>query len=99
MGAGSGWYLVDRVGRRPLLIIPMFACGFFLMVAAFSSFLPTAVGAICLFAYLLSYGFMSILPGIYPMEVFPTSVRTSGVGLASSASRVGAAVGTFALRS
>ncbi|MBE7189810.1 MFS transporter, partial [Jatrophihabitans endophyticus] len=96
-GAAGGWYLVDRVGRRPLVIVPMFACGFFLLVAAFSSHLPVAVGTICLFAYLLSYGFMSILPGIYPMEVFPTSVRTSGVGLASSASRVGAAVGTFAL--
>lgn len=51
----------------------------------------------CFFGNLFSYGIMSILPGIYPDEVFPTSVRTSGVGLASAASRIGAALGTFLL--
>lgn len=51
----------------------------------------------CFFGYLLSYGIMSILPGVYPEEVFPTSIRTSGVGLASAASRIGAAIGTFLL--
>lgn len=97
VGAAAGWLLVDRVGRRPLLVLPMFGCAFFLFVTTFASSLPTAIGAVCFFGYLLSYGVMSILPGIYPMEVFPTSVRTSGVGLASAASRVGAALGTFAL--
>jgi putative MFS transporter len=29
------------------------------------------------------------------MELFPTSVRTTGVGLASSVSRVGSAIGTY----
>jgi putative MFS transporter len=96
-GAALGWLLVDRVGRRPLLIIPMFLCGFFLLVASFASHLPNAIGVFALFAYLFSYGPMSILPGIYPEELFPTSVRTTGVGVASSASRVGAAIGTFAL--
>jgi MFS transporter, putative metabolite transport protein len=96
-GAAIGWLLVDRVGRRPLLILPMFGCAVCLAVAAFAAQLPTVVGAAAFFGYLLSYGPMSILPGIYPEEVFPTSVRTSGVGLASSASRVGAAIGTFAL--
>ncbi len=97
VGATIGWFLVDRVGRRPLLIYPMFGCGVFLTISAFAAHLPTFVGAFAFFAYLLSYGLMSILPGIYPMEMFPTSVRTSGVGLASSASRVGAAIGTFVL--
>ncbi len=97
LGATIGWLLVDRVGRRPLVIAPMFLCGFFLGVTTFAAHLPAAVGAACFFLYLLSYGVMSILPGVYPEEVFPTSVRTSGVGLASAVSRVGAAIGTFAL--
>ena len=34
---------------------------------------------------------------MYPAEVFPTDVRTSGVGLASAVSRIGAAIGTWLL--
>jgi putative MFS transporter len=40
---------------------------------------------------------MSILPGIYPEEVFPSSVRASGVGVSTAASRLAAAFGTFLL--
>lgn len=99
VGASVGWFLVDRVGRRPLLILPMFATAVFLAVVALHKVLslPTAVTVACFFGYLLFYGLMSILPGIYPIEVFPTAVRTSGEGVASAASRVGAAVGTFVL--
>jgi putative MFS transporter len=96
-GAVVGWRIVDRVGRRKILIAPMFVCAAFLLTVSFASHLPVVLAAFCFFGYLFSYGIMSILPGIYPMEVFPTSVRTSGVGLASAASRVGAAIGTFGL--
>lgn len=99
IGACIGWFLVDRVGRRPLLIVPMFATAMFLVVVALHKLLslPTIITVVCFFGYLLFYGFMSILPGIYPIEVFPTAVRTSGEGVASAASRLGAAVGTFVL--
>jgi putative MFS transporter len=97
VGATIGWYLVDRVGRRRILITPMFVCGLFLLLAAAYSYLPAAVGAICFFGYLFSYGIMSILPGIYPEEIFPSSVRASGVGVATAASRAAAALGTFLL--
>lgn len=96
-GAATGWYLVDRVGRRKILIIPMLACGVLLALAAAHAYLPTAVGALAFFGYLFSYGVMSILPGIYPEEVFPSSVRATGVGVATAASRAAAAVGTFLL--
>lgn len=97
IGAATGWFLVDRVGRRKILIYPMFACAIALLAVSFNSHMPVALSAVLFFAYLYSYGIMSILPGIYPEEVFPTSVRTSGVGLATAASRAGAAVGTFLL--
>lgn len=99
VGATIGWFLVDRIGRRPLLIVPMFATAMFLTVVALHKVLslPTTITVVCFFGYLLFYGFMSILPGIYPIEVFPTAVRTSGEGVASAASRLGAAVGTFVL--
>ncbi|HEY4019626.1 MAG TPA: MFS transporter [Pseudonocardiaceae bacterium] len=97
VGATIGWWLVDRVGRRKILIAPMFVCGAFLLIAAAYGQLPTAVGAIAFFGYLFSYGIMSILPGIYPEEVFPSSVRASGVGVSTAASRAAAAIGTFLL--
>lgn len=99
VGATIGWLVVDRVGRRPLLIVPMFATALFLAIVGFHSVLhlPTLITVVCFFAYLLFYGVISILPGIYPIEVFPTSVRTSGEGVASAASRAGAAAGTFLL--
>ncbi len=97
IGAATGWYLVDRVGRRQILIGPMFGCALTLFLVSLGHLLPVWLATICFFGYLFSYGIMSILPGIYPDEVFPTSIRTSGVGLASAASRIGAALGTFLL--
>ncbi|MDI5964356.1 MFS transporter [Streptantibioticus silvisoli] len=97
LGAGTGWYLVDRVGRRKILVGPMFGCAAALGLVSLGHLLPVWLSTVCFFGYLYSYGIMSILPGIYPDEVFPTSVRTSGVGLASAASRIGAALGTFLL--
>lgn len=97
VGAVTGWYLVDKVGRRKILIWPMFGCALALFLVALGHRLPLWAGTACFFGYLFSYGIMSILPGVYPEEVFPTAIRTSGVGLASAASRIGAAVGTFLL--
>jgi putative MFS transporter len=97
IGACTGWYLVDRVGRRTILIWPMFGCAVMLFLVALGHLLPIWLGTVCFFGYLFTYGIMSILPGIYPEEVFPTPIRTSGVGFASAASRIGAAIGTFLL--
>jgi putative MFS transporter len=96
-GATVGWFIVDKVGRRKILIPPMFFCAVFLLLAAAHSALPAGIGAICFFGYLFSYGIMSILPGIYPEEIFPSSVRGSGVGVSTAASRAAAAFGTFLL--
>jgi putative MFS transporter len=59
--------------------------------------MPVGVTVASFFGYLLFYGVMSILPGVYPLEVFPTAVRTTGMGFASAMSRVGATAGTFLL--
>jgi putative MFS transporter len=97
IGAGVGWLLVDRVGRRKILIPPMFGCAVFLLLASLYQHMPVALGAICFFGYLFSYGIMSILTGIIPEEVFPSSVRASGVGVSTAMSRLAAAIGTFGL--
>jgi len=96
-GAVLGWFLVERIGRRKLLIVPLWITGIALFVVAFDASLPVGVVAVAFFTYLFAYGAASILCGVYPMELFPTAVRTTAVGFASSASRVGAAIGTFLL--
>ncbi|HLI38469.1 MAG TPA: MFS transporter [Streptosporangiaceae bacterium] len=96
-GVIVGWYLVDRVGRRRILIWPMFACAVTLLVVSFGHALPVWLGTASFFGYLFSYGIMSVLTGIYPDEIFPTPIRAAGVGLAAAASRIGAAIGTFVL--
>ncbi|MEV4125706.1 MFS transporter [Nocardia sp. NPDC049707] len=96
-GAVLGWFLIERVGRRRLLIIPLWITGIALLIVAFDASLPRLIVAISFFVYLFAYGVASILCGVYPMELFPTAVRTSGVGFSSSVSRIGAATGTFLL--
>jgi putative MFS transporter len=45
--------------------------------------------------YAVVIGGSQILQWVYPNELFPTEIRGSAVGMASSLSRIGAAVGTF----
>ena len=51
--------------------------------------------ALGLFTLILSG--VSNLVGVFPAESFPTRLRSSGVGLATSMSRLGSAMSTFAL--
>lgn len=97
IGATISWYIVDKVGRRKIVILPMFGCALALFLASMYLHMPIVFGVIAYFGYLFSYGIMSITTGIYPEEVFPSSVRASGVGLASSISRIAAAIGTWGL--
>src|SRR5699024_2311134 len=87
--------LVDRTGRRPLIVvcfavmtIALSILGFFPMSSVFVIIL-----GFCLYA--LFSGGPSILEWIYPSELFPTSLRGMGVGVVTSASRIGAAIGIY----
>ncbi|MFC0450320.1 MFS transporter [Rhodococcus jostii] len=56
---------------------------------------PVAV-ILCLFAtYAIFTGGAQVLQLVYPNELFPTEIRGSAEGLASSLSRIGGAVGTY----
>jgi putative MFS transporter len=88
--------LVDNVGRRPLLTIPFLVTG---VVLAILALMPVA-GHYCVVALLfclfaLFNAASSVLQWIYPAELFPTEVRATALGIATSVSRVGAAIGTF----
>lgn len=86
--------LIDRIGRRPLQYI-----GFGVMATAFL-FLALAWNSLegVLPAFLAVYGltffFANFGPNtttfVYPSEVFPTSYRTTGHGIAAASGKVGA---------
>ncbi|MDH6139711.1 putative MFS transporter [Kitasatospora sp. GP30] len=88
---------IDSHGRRPTII-----WSFALMIVplVFLGIWPTAPALLALLA-LCAYAFLcggpNVLDWTYPNELFPTSVRATAVGLATSVSRIGAAVGTFLL--
>lgn len=97
IGAVLGVVVMDLLPRRAfvtwsfvVLIAPLLILGLYsappawLVIACFAFFaiVVTAAGN---------------LESVYPSEIFPTEVRASGVGLAASISRIGAAIGTFLL--
>ncbi|QKV96173.1 MFS transporter [Streptomyces sp. NA02950] len=96
LGVAAGCLAVDRIGRRKLLIPPFWiTAGCLAVVAVWPSSTPVIVGGFLFFIFLNAAS--SALTAVYPLEVFPTSLRTTGVGFATAMSRVGAAIGTFLL--
>lgn len=95
VGCVVGLFLVNRMGRRPLIIHSFVWGGVCLLLLGL---LPDSSPwiVLALFAgYAVTIGGTQILQWIYPNELFPTEIRGSAVGLASSLSRIGAAIGTY----
>ncbi|MGV9268336.1 MFS transporter [Kitasatospora sp. NPDC003701] len=97
LGCFPALRLIDSWGRRPviiwsfaLMIVPLALLG--VWPAA-----PAAVAVIALCAYAFLCGGPNVLDWTYPNELFPTEIRATAVGVATSVSRIGAAVGTYLL--
>jgi MFS transporter, putative metabolite transport protein len=89
--------MVDKVGRRPLIIWSFALMVIPLAVLGGGSAIPTSVVILCFCAYALFSGGPNVLEWTYPNELFPTSIRASATGVATAVSRIGAAIGTFLL--
>lgn len=87
--------MINELGRRRTLInsflfssVALFGLGLF----------HDGNGLVILFLFAifaLAIGGSQILTMVYPNEIFPTEVRTTACGFASSLSRVGAVIGTY----
>jgi putative MFS transporter len=97
LGAFTGMLLIGRVGRRSMLIGPFWICAAALVVVGLWPSGPVVVVAACFVAFAFFNALAADLCGVYPNELFPTELRTTGVGVAAAASRIGAAIGTFLL--
>src|SRR5207244_539918 len=76
---------VNRMGRRPLVIHSFIWSGLALLLLGIFPDAPAAVIMVLFALYAIIIGGTQILQWIYPNELFPTEVRGSAVGLASSA--------------
>ncbi|WBO68541.1 MFS transporter [Streptomyces camelliae] len=89
--------MVDRVGRRPVMVWSFALMVIPLAVLGGGNALPVAVVILCFCAYALFSGGPTVLEWTYPNELFPTGIRATAGGVATSISRIGAAAGTYLL--
>jgi putative MFS transporter len=96
LGAIIGMNLVDRWGRRPLIITSFAGLSLSLLVLALNA-KPTFAFLVLLFscAVLFANSGGGILNFVYPTELFPTNVRAGASGLATSVSRIGSILGVL----
>lgn len=97
LGAVGGMVIVERLGRRRLLLSSFYIMTTALVVLGAWAHAPGPVIVVCFATFAFSNAASGVLTGIYPAEVFPSELRATGIGFAAAASRVGAALGTFLL--
>ena len=87
--------LINSMGRRKMVIHSFLWSGLALLgLGAFADASPLLI--LVLFGtYAVLIGGAQVLELVYPNELFPTEMRAIGVGMATSFSRIGAAVGTW----
>ncbi|WP_434772342.1 MFS transporter [Pseudomonas entomophila] len=95
LGCLGATKLINGMGRRKMLIHSFLWSGLALFVLGqFPDSAPMTV-LIIFGAYAVLIGGAQVLTYVYPNELFPTEIRASAVGLATSLSRIGAALGTY----
>ncbi len=91
--------LIDRVGRRPLQYIGFAVMGLAFLVLALGWTLFVDVLPAFLAVYGLTFFFANFGPNtttfVYPSEVFPTTFRTTGGGIAAASGKIGAVIAVF----
>ena len=97
LGAIGGLLTIDRMPRRTFLNGTYLLSGGAMLALVLLDHPPTlvSIALFAIFAGVLSAS--SNLVYVYLPELFPTSLRASGLGLAIASSRVGSAVSTFLL--
>ncbi|TFY77217.1 hypothetical protein EWM64_g6795 [Hericium alpestre] len=83
------WYLVDRLGRRPILLSGAVVMGIALSATGWWMYIdvpatPQAV-VVCVIIYNAFFGYSwGPLPWLYPPEILPLTVRAKGVSLSTA---------------
>lgn len=95
IGTAVAVMVVNRMGRRKLIINSFVWCGIPLLVLGIFPDAPSGI-IFALFAmYAVFLGGTQILQTIYPVEMFPTEIRGTAIGLAFALVNVFLTVSTF----
>lgn len=97
VGALVGMLTIERIGRRRQLVPPFWIMAVALAVVGLWGSAPGIVVVLCFAVFSFMNAAQGNLTAVYPIEVLPTEVRSTGVGFAAACSRIGAAAGTFLL--
>jgi len=97
VGALVGLLIIERSGRRRLLLTSFWVMAVTIAVIGGWGSAPTVILLACFVGVAFFNAISGDLTGVYPAEIFPSDLRGSGVGFAAAMSRVGAAGGTFLL--
>lgn len=95
LGCLLGVGLIEPMGRRKMLIHSFLWSGLALLLLGIFPDGAALMTLLLFGAYALFIGGAQVLQYVYPNELFPTEIRGSAVGLATSLSRIGAAIGTY----
>ncbi|MFO1442150.1 MFS transporter [Bacillus sp. Bva_UNVM-123] len=97
LGCVPAMFLLNSIGRRPLLIWSFAVMSFSLAILGIfpSANIWVVVAAFGMYAFFS--GGPGILQWLYPNELFPTEIRASAVGAAMAISRIGTVLSTYAL--
>lgn len=88
-------YLIGPMGRRGLLLHSFLWSGLALLALGIFPHAAPIVTLLLFGAYAVTIGGGQVEQYVYPNELFPTEVRASAMGIATSMSRVAAALGTY----
>lgn len=97
LGAIAGAALVERTGRRSMLLTSFWVMVVTLLLIGVWGSAPAMIIVACFVGFAFFNAMSGDLCGVYPAEVFPSELRGTGTGFAAAASRIGAAGGTFLL--
>ncbi len=93
-------YSIDMVGRKKLEALGFGLAGVSLVMFSLLSFRMAFPFALIFAAFAMMHFFHNIGPTnityLYPVEIFPTKVRATAMGISTAASRIGAILGVFA---
>ncbi|MGW8375155.1 MFS transporter [Streptomyces sp. ODS28] len=97
LGGVAGLWFVSRFSRRGFLVGSFVVMALALAPIGVWPHAPTVLLFPLFLVFTFTMSASSNLDQVYPPELFPTALRSSGVGLLNGLSRIGSAIGTFLL--